>query len=225
MRTIWSFGCSFTSGYLDISKEQSYPHLVSESLGVNINNTAKPGNCNDKIHYDLVKNINNINEDDIIIYQFSSFNRIGFFKNADPNSYFSSAGIPELGTKHKSKEKEFHEYNLKELDDLLAFILTWQPRRLKMIFETTFNLLNYIKENKKTHNIILFLTNEFLYFNDNVLLLPYQGNMNNLSINDYLNDNGLTLGHEFPSKYPYGDTHPGYSGHKHLAEKILNKLK
>ncbi len=225
MNTIWVFGCSFSSGYLEVPVEKSYGSILANKLNFNIKNLSRPGNCNDKIYYDLMNNINDINDNDIIIYQFSSFNRIGFFKNNNDNSYFSSAGVPELGVEYKQKEVNFSEYNLNDLTKMLDFILTWQPLRFKFNLKNTINILNYLQINKNIKYKIIFLTNECKYFSDNILKLPIDIDDTNLSLNDFLDYNKLTIGHEYPNKYIYGDTHPGFSGHEKISELLYNNFK
>lgn len=225
MSTVWSFGCSFTSGYLEVPVEKTYPYMVAKEFNYSVKNFARPGNCNDKIFFDLLKRMNQIENNDIVLFQFSSFNRVGFFKSDDPNSYFSSAGIPELGPKHKNNEPEFKEFKINDLEVLLDYITTWQPLRRKFTIENTITLLEGIKTQKNITYITLFLTNESLYFDSSTLVLPTDKNSSNLSINDYLDHNQLTIGHEYPEKYPYGDTHPGFSGHEVLAKKLIEKIK
>lgn len=224
MKTVWSFGCSFSSGYLDVPQEDSYPNLLGKNLGYNIINKSRPGSCNDKIFYELTSNIDKIEEGDIVLYQFSSFNRIGFFKSIDENSYFSSAGIPELGVHHKIKETDFKDFKIEDLTTLLDFIINWQPLRTKYLLENPLNILNLLQKEKKITVIILFLTNEMLYYDDRVLVLPTNNNIKNLSLNDYLDDNNLTIGHEYPEKYVFGDTHPGFSGHQVITNLIKEKI-
>lgn len=66
---------------------------------------------------------------------------------------------------------------------------------------------------------------EMLYYNNEVLTLPKTDNPKNLSLNDYLDEKYLTIGHEYPDKYPFGDTHPGFKGHQEIFKKIKEKLK
>ena len=67
MSNIWIFGCSFSSGYLEVPSIASYGGLLSKELGLNLNNIARPGNDNDKIFYDLASNLDKIEENDIIV--------------------------------------------------------------------------------------------------------------------------------------------------------------
>jgi hypothetical protein len=224
MSKIWSFGCSFTSGYLQVPKESSYPHLIANELGYGCENLARPGNCNDKIFFDLLKNEENIKEGDIILYQFSSFNRVGFFTGGNGN-YFSSAGIPELGPSHKIKEEPFRKFKIEDLEVLLDYIKIWNPQRHKFSIENALNLLKIIERERSIRYYILFLTGEISIENREVLRLPYGSFENNLSLNDYLDHERLTIGHEYPEIYQYGDTHPGFKGHENISSKILNKLK
>lgn len=223
MSKIFSFGCSFSSGYLEVPRDSAYPKIVSEELGFGCENFSMPGNCNDKIFFDLLKNEHLIESGDIILYQFSSFNRTGFFKK--DGGYISSAGIPELGPSHKIKEEIFRGFKIEDLEILLDYIEVWNPLRKKFLLENSLNFLSVLERERSVRSVILFLTNDVQISGNNIINLSYEGRSNNLSLNDYLDHSGLTIGHEYPEKYPDGDTHPGFSGHKKIATKILQKLK
>lgn len=222
MNKIWTFGCSFSSGHLDVPREKSYSNLIANELNYEIKNLAEAGNSNDKILFDLMNNLENINNDDIIFFQFSSFNRIGHF--IDDNTYFSTAGMPELGVKHKMKEYIFSDIPEYDLEILLDYILSWQDKRRKFDLDNSLNLLSYLQQTKNVKYFILYLTNEYYKITDNTLVLPIENNVNNVSINDFVVANKLTLSDDFPEKYTYFDSHPGISGHEELKKIILNKL-
>lgn len=220
------FGCSFSSGYLEVPQSKSYGNLLARELNLNIKNFAKPGNSNDKIFYDLLSNVDLIQDNDIIIYQFSSFNRLGFFKDDNEDSYFSSAGIIESGIEDKLKKQEFKEFSFDNLNNLVNFIIDWQKFSYKFTIDNTINILNFLIKTKKIIPIILFMTDECIFLNDYTIKLPIESDKNNFSLHSYVRDNKLTIGDEFVEKYSNGgDEHPGFSGHNRLKEIILLKIK
>lgn len=222
MNKIWTFGCSFSSGHLDVPKEKTYSNLIANELNYDIENLAKAGHSNDKILYDLITNLKNINDGDIVFFQFSTFNRIGHF--IDDDIYFSTAGITELGVKHKMKENIFSDIPEHDLEILFDYILSWQDKRRKFDLDNSLNLLDYLKQIKNIKCFVLYLSNEYYKITDNTLILPIKNNLNNVSINDFVIENKLTLSDDFPEKYSYFDSHPGISGHEELKKNILNKL-
>jgi hypothetical protein len=224
MKNLWIFGCSFSSGYLKIPREKSYGNLIASELGYNIMNLANAGRSNDMLFYELMCNINNIKEDDIIIFQFSSFDRIGHFVDDNPYSYFSSAGLPQLGIDHKMNEDPFKNFTKPELKILLDYIVEWHPRTWKFELDNTINLLNYLTSTKNINYYLLYMLNEKCVINENVIRLPISSNIDNISIHDFLIENKLTISDEFPDDYPYFDSHPGFGGHEKLKEIILKKI-
>jgi hypothetical protein len=81
-----------------------------------------------------------------------------------------------------------------------------------------------LKETKNIKYITTYMVEEFYKIDDNTLVLPIERNQNNVSINDFLMENKVTVHHDFPERYDYPDSHPGVSGHKLLKEMILKKL-
>lgn len=224
MNKLWIFGCSFSSGYLDVPREKSYGNLIANELGMSISNLANPGRSNDMLFYELMKNVENISNNDKIIFQFSSFDRIGHFTSENEYSYFSTAGLPQLGIEHKIKEDPFKLFDKKQLEGLLEYIVEWHPKTWKFQIDNTFRLLDFLKDTKNVNYSILYMLNDYVKLNKHVVKLPINGNSDNLSMHDFVVDNKLTLSDDFPSKYQYYDSHPGISGHEKLKEILLNKL-
>jgi hypothetical protein len=224
MKNLWIFGCSFSSGYLKVPREKSYGNLIAGEMGFNIVNLANAGRSNDMLFYELMSNVNNIKEDDYIIFQFSSFDRIGHFVDDNLHSYFSSAGLPQLGIDHKMNEEPFKNFSKQELKILLDYIIEWHPRTWKFEIDNTINLLNYLKSTKNINYSLLYMLNEYQVINENVIKLPTNTNKNNISIHDFLMENKLTISDEFPDEYTYFDSHPGFGGHEKLKEIILEKI-
>lgn len=224
MSKFWIFGCSFSSGYLNVPKEKSYGNLLGEEMGMEVINMANPGRSNDMLFYELLSNLDKINQGDRIIYQFSSFDRIGHFVDDNYYSYFSSAGLPQLGIDHKIKEQPFNLYHKKQLESLLEYIVEWHPKTWKFQLDNTFRMLDFIRDTKKVKYSVLYMLNDYVYRNEHVISLPTNKNINNVSIHDYMIENKLTISDDFPDEYEYFDSHPGISGHKKLKEIILNTL-
>lgn len=233
MKTIWAFGCSFTARYAVIDLENTYPNLIAKNLNYKVNNLSSVGNCNDKIFFDLLENIDKINNNDIILYQFTSFNRIGFFNPTLDNSYICSNGLVEFGIKNKKNSHQFKNVKIEDLDILLSFILKWQPKRMKFLLEKPLNLLRELKKSKNVDYHILFMNDDINKNPDyvvnqneieNIVTLPTKENDKNISMSDLILYKNLYLGYEFSDILP-NDIHPGFSGHKKIAKIIENKIK
>lgn len=224
MNRLWVFGCSFSSGYLDVPREESYGNMLGKDLGVETINLSNPGKSNDMLFYDLLNNIQNIKSRDHIIFQFTSFDRIGHFINDNEHSYFSSAGLPQLGIEYKMKEDPFKLFNKKQLEILLEYIVEWQPKTWKFNIDNTLRLLDFLRNTNNVNYSILYMLNNYVKINEHVIKLPTKENVDNLSIHDFLVSKKLTLSDDFPSKYQHFESHPGISGHKKLKEIILNTL-
>jgi hypothetical protein len=209
---------------LNIDEEVLYGTLMGQELNLNVRNFAKAGNSNDKLFYDLCDNIDNIQDNDIVIYQFSSFDRIGHFHDDNYHSYFSTAGLPQLGIDEKMKDGNYTNFKREDLEILIEYIFSWQPLRVKFLFDSPIKILKFLKETKNIKYITTYMIEEFYKIDDNTLVLPIERNQNNVSINDFLMENKVTVHHDFPERYDYPDSHPGVSGHKLLKEMILKKL-
>lgn len=225
MSTIWVFGCSFSSGHLDVSKEETYGNLLANEIGYNIKNLASPGASNDFIFRKLISNLKEINDDDIILYQFTAFNRIGFFLNHNEESFFSSAGVPEIGVDKKSIEYPFNNLNKGEVKDLLNYILFWQEKRKKFLLEDPLMVLEFLELIKSIKYYILHMTDEFYKKNKNNVIFPINKDQYNIGMNDFLVEKKLTLSDDFPENHKnYFDSHPGKSGHLEIKNLILKKI-
>jgi hypothetical protein len=234
MKTIWSFGCSFSAMYGLITLEDTYPNLIAKKLNYNIKNTSFTGNCNEKIFFDLLENIDKIKFGDIITYQFSSFDRVGFFHNNLNNSYICSNGLLEFGVEHKKNIiDDINNLKIEDLENLLNYLLKWQPKKIKFLFEMPLNLLKQLKKDKNINYCILFMSNDInknenYKFNynemENIIFLPTNEHEKNISMSDFVLYNKLNLGYEFPDTFP-NDIHPGFEGHKKIAEIIEKKIK
>lgn len=224
MKNVWSFGCSFSSGYLDVKREDTYSSLLAKDLGFKTKNFAEPGFCNERIFNTLTSKLDNIKTGDIVIYQFTFFNRVGLFKDKhNIHTYISSAGLPDFGIEHKMKEECYSGLSYDEVSALLDFTLIWQDRRFLFTYHNPINVLNFLKKRKKTKNFIIFLQKEENIKSDNVLCFPLENDLENTSWIDYLNESKLTIDSEFPEKYK-NDGHPGFGAHVDIKNKILQEL-
>lgn len=224
MNKLWVFGCSFSSGHLNVPKEKSYGNLLSIEMGLDIGNISSPGNSNDIIFNDLIQNIGRINENDYVIVQFTSTDRIGHF--TDDKSYrFSTAGIVQLGLETKSKEFPFNQYNDEDLVTLVNYVMSWQPKRVKFDLDNTISILNYLKTTKNIKYSLLCVHDIGEDYNDLLVALPTEKNLDNKSLYNFVVENELTLSDEFPDDFDYYDTHPGIKGHQKIKDMILNQIK
>jgi len=224
MNSLWIFGCSFSSGYLNVGVNNSYGNLIGKEIGYSVNNLSRPGSSNDMIYYDLLRNVQHIKENDYIIFQFSSFDRIGHFHTDDPNSYFSTAGMVHLGIDTKINEYPFSEYDKDELETLLKYVIYWLPKRSKFDIDNTISTLDLIKTTKNVKYSLLCVNDGGYEFNDRIVKLPTEENKENVSMYDFVVKEKLTLSDEFPEDFDYYDTHPGVIGHQRIKDHIMNQF-
>ncbi len=224
MKNVWTFGCSFSSGYLDVKKEDTYSSLLANELGLTSKNFAEPGFCNERIFNTLTSNIDKIKRGDIVVYQFTFFNRLGLLKDKNNiHTYISTAGLPDFGVEHKLKEESYSGLSYEAVSTLLDFTVTWQDKRFFFLYQNPIHILNFLKTVKKTKNFVIFLQKEENVSTENVLTFPIKNDETNLSWIDYMNKKKLTIDYDFPKKYK-NDGHPGFKAHKDLKNKILKEL-
>lgn len=223
MKTVWVFGCSFSAAHLYVPVENTYGNLFANVLGYEIKNISCSGNSNDKIFLDLTNNLEKINDGDIIFFQFSSINRIGFFN--DDGKYLSTAETWNFGDNYRPTDGNFKDFDEKEIETLLDYILTWQLKRKKFDLDNSLNVLNYLKITKNVKYVVLSMVDEFLNIDENTLILPIKSNPMNVSMNKYFIENKITQSDDFPDKFPtYYDTHPGISGHERIKDLLIDKI-
>lgn len=222
MNKLWVFGCSFSSGYLNVPKEKSYGNLLSLEKGYKIMNLSSAGNSNDIILNDLLQNISRIKKNDHIILQFTSTDRIGHF---DHDYRFSSAGIVQLGIETKSKEYPFNKFSNDELITLANYIFTWQPKRKKFDLDNIIYILNHLKTTKNVNYSLLCIHDIGEEYKDLLVTLPTRKDPNNKGLYEFVLENKITLSYEFPKEFDYQDSHPGIRGHQMIKDILTDQIK
>jgi hypothetical protein len=226
-KKLWVFGCSFSSGYHEVTREFTYGNLLAHELGYEINNLSDPGQSNDKILYDLINNLKNIETGDLILFQFSLFNRIGFFIN-DQN-YFTTSGLVEVGLDNKINNPQplnenFYTFtSRKNLETLLDYTKYWHRYRSKFDYDNSLNILNFLRVEKNVDFVVLNM-GEWVTTKDS-LIMPISENPNNNSMLKFMVHSKLTVSDEFPENHKkYYDTHPGFKAHKQIKDLLVIKL-
>jgi hypothetical protein len=223
MSTVWVFGCSFSSGHSGVSQESTYGNLLAKDLGYNIKNLSVAGASNDMILYRFNQNLINFKDGDIILFQFSSFNRIGFFSDQREESYFSTAGLYELGVDVKKKEPPYNNMSDEDMETLIDYILNWQTKRKKFIHQNPLNVLEFVSKVLNIKIFTFYLFDEICEQDKYVFNLPTIDKPKNISLNEFFMSNKLTVYHDDPLKYD-GDTHPNLLGHFKLKELLKEKI-
>lgn len=223
MSTIWVFGCSFSSGHAGVDQEKTYGNLLAKDLNYNIKNLSSPGASNDILFHRLNQNLSNFQNGDIILYQFTGFNRIGFFNDQKDESYFSTAGLYELGISTKKKEPPYDNISEENLESLIDYILNWQTKRKKFLHDDPLNVLEFISKIKNIKIVTLYLFDEVDKKDKYVTYLPTDNKPKNISMNEYFMTNKLTVYDDDPVRY-LGDSHPNSLGHFKLKELIKEKI-
>lgn len=222
-QNLFVFGCSFSScDPRKISKNDVYGHILAKNNNMNLYNTSYVGNSNNVILYKLISMIDMINNDDIVIFQFTDFSRIHFF-DKHSNTSFTTAALklehPDVG----DHDTPFDKYNNEDNLTLVNYILKWHPYTYHYTSSMVVDLLDYLVKTKNIKYTILYMSDSYTSYK-NELKLPIFGNNSNSNMIKYLTEHNLTVHDDFPESYPPWDSHPGISGHKKIAELIQNKL-
>lgn len=223
MSTIWVFGCSFSSGHSGVTREKTYGNLLAKDLGYNVRNLSSQGASNDMILYRLNQNLINFKDGDIILFQFSSFNRIGFFNDQSEESCFSTAGLHEVGVGVKKKESPYNKMSDKDMETLIDYTLNWQTKRKKFIHQDPLNVLKFVSKVLNIKIFTFYLFDEIYEQDKYVFNLPTIDKPKNISLSEFFMSNKLTVYHDDPVKYN-GDTHPNSLGHFKLKELLKEKI-
>ena len=223
MSTVWVFGCSFSHGHSGVLQEETYGNLLAKDLNYNIKNLSSSGASNDIIFYRLNQNLNKFKNGDIILYQFTGFNRIGFFNDNRDESYFSTTGLYELGLNVKKKEPPYDNMSDKDLECLIDYTLYWQTKRKKFLHNDPLNVLEFISNTLDIKVFTFYLFDEVSETDKFAVNLPTTHKEKNISLNEFFMTHGLTVYHEDPVKYD-GDTHPSAIGHFKLKELLKKNI-
>ena len=141
------------------------------------------------------------------------------------NNNWYSAPIVQLGLETKSKEYPFNQYSDEDLVTLANYVVSWQPKRVKFDLDNTISVLNYLKTTKNIKYSLLCVQDIGEDYNDLLVTLPTEKNLDNKSLYDFVVENELTLSDEFPDDFDYYDTHPGIEGHQKIKDILFNQIK
>lgn len=243
-RKIYTFGCSFSAPYW-LEEEKTYTSLLAKNYNCEESNNSKPADCNDAIFLKFTDHLPDFKENDLIIYQFTSYNREGFYIN-NHKKYFSTAGLSPDPEHNRKLLDEFGGGRAKykitddEIMTLLDYTSIWSIYSLRNKFLRVYNILQYLKEEKNIDYQVLFLDNLFssIVSSYNLLKLPTRSNELNVGIKEWVTANKLRL-IDMPTVYHKQrdehisieeagiykqDKHPNEKAHELIAKAIMNKL-
>ena len=198
MRTLWTFGDSFTADIKDLSDNHrqylnmveqleivSWPNLLAEKLNLNIKNLAIAGSSNYQIFQDFCDVSHLINEKDIVIIGWGLVSKFRKVKNNEfQNIYPNLNGIDSEIISDRNQDKWVEE------------IYSWE---------------NLIKTFSKSKNFnVYFWSGEEFRLNHK---------LNNQTLKQ---NNCKSMYDETDGKIP--DTHLGINGHNNAADLFLNYI-
>ena len=108
---IYSFGCSFSTKQW-LPNEKFWVDILAKKLDVDYEAWGAGGGDHLETFHRLSWSMKDFKEGDIVIYQFTQHNRVGFYHN---NYFITSAGIDDYDRTKK---------NIKFLQDFLGIIAT-----------------------------------------------------------------------------------------------------
>lgn len=223
---IWVFGCSFSSGHLQVKKTESYGNLLAKDLNYDIENLARPGLGNDVLLVYLTEALKSFKEDDMLIFQFTSYNRKSYYydeNEKDYENFFTTAGLAELGIEQKWSEWGKDKFNKEMLENLLYYVMHWQNLNVNFTHRAILNLLDYAKNKIGMKVFTLFMIDEkFVEKPSTTVTLPIKEDPNNVSMNEYFISKKATISDEYPGEF--FDSHPGHYGHQLIKNQIKIRL-
>mgnify|MGYP003860321675 CR=1 FL=1 len=198
MRTLWTFGDSFTADIKDLSDNHrqylnmvkqleivSWPNLLAEKLNLNIKNLAIAGSSNYQIFQDFCDVSHLINEKDIVIIGWGLISKFRKVKNNEfQNIYPNLNGVDNEIITDRNQDKWVEE------------IYSWE------------NLIKTFSKSKY-FNVYFWSGEEF----------RLNHKLNNQTLKQ---NNCLSMYVEKEGKIP--DTHLGINGHNKAADVFLNYI-
>jgi len=238
MSKLFSFGCSFSSN-ISIEPEEIYPYLVAKNLDLELKNYSFPALCNDEIQSRFIGSIDELEDNDVILYQFTYPSRKGFI--VDYSHYESSAGFFNDSGKSRNERLKKSPFADQDTVDYLILNADNTQKLLYFTLQRTIKLLKYLEKEKNIKFRLLFINDEYdeyilrmnaqkhplrtdyktAYEIQDRFFLDFYNNTirmddNSTGIAEYVKVNNLTVSEH--------DNHPGREGHRYLADRILNSL-
>lgn len=235
MPNLYSFGCSF-SWPTNIQDGKSFPLIVAEKLNYQHKQNAFPALCNDEIFSRFCSSISEIQDNDIVLYQFTFPVRKGFVVNN--SDYESSAGFFADVNANPDKLKNNPFVN-QEMIDFLFLNSKFIDLSLYFIVQRVVSILEYFKKTKEVKYKLLFINKEYedivnamnsektqlrydkpdydlterFFINYMDKVINFDGTFGML---DFVYNNELTVSKQ--------DSHPSQEGHNKIAEYIIKTL-
>lgn len=218
---LFVFGCSFSSKHLDVTETDVYGHLLSQDLGMEFHNYSKSGLSNEMSLMYLTDVMDELSKDDIIIFQFTSYDRRAYLRDeTNIEDFHTSAGLSDKNIEDKLKQfNGEHEIFTREMIvDLLSFHVNWQRRTSKILDITIKNVLNRIKALGVKVYTLYMSTQDFDIIQpmEGSIKFPIDGDEENLSLKFFNIDKGCVVSDI--------DPHPNKGGHFIYKEIIKRTI-
>jgi hypothetical protein len=243
---IYSFGCSFSTKQL-LPKKLFWLDILANKYGVKYEQWGHGGSEYQEAFHRLTGAMKDFKKDDLIIFQFTDHNRIGFNYH---NHYNTTATLNDHETdKMLNKFKAAREiirFNKSDEDylNLFEFANTWADGQIFYHYWKVWNLLSYLKDTIGIDFILLFLDQTWIntIHDSHYKHIPifktlersyYDKAINtnadkNISLAHFCRMDGYAVGHELkwkdiPGWHPE-DGHPGELGNQKMVEVIMEHI-
>lgn len=214
MPTLWVFGDSLSLPYHLDDETQGWPYLLSKSLGMSLENFAKPAADNFYIYYCYQSNLDKIKDDDLIVIGWSHPSRKSFVLDRSNPSHLD---IVDSSFVFPGKNIDFIRSNNK-LNDTKTKMLNLRPKNTgKKFYDTWFE--NYYSDKEQKINFQSYIDST-LYTSPCTMLHFFFSKESVVDINasgighmlDFIIENDLYLNEN--------DMHPNLQGHREWASII-----
>lgn len=206
MAKLWVFGDSFSAEKqttLQKFDTLMWHEVVASNLNVEISNFAHYGVSNDFLFLSVMSNLENITENDLVLFQFTSFTRKWFFKeNPELGNYHVVRHLDNDGLKRKQLSKN----TILAIDMYIEHLQNLEADKLS--YERTYYALQHVLKEKNVRFIPGFHT-----------VPGVKGTLLEASNQEFVNEKEQK---KWNKKYPidFRQNHFSEDNHKILGDKI-----
>jgi hypothetical protein len=243
---IYSYGCSFSTRQL-VDEKDFWVDILAKHYKSKYEAWGTGGNEYHEAFHRLLGSIHEFKKDDLIVFQFTDHNRIGFIIDG---KYATTA----MMIKHTREEtlsnikyhREITGINKPDEDylSLVDFSTMWSDSQMFYNYWRVWNLLTYLQDTIGIHFILLFLDQTWANVipEDHYKNIPLFGikkgytdpkckledPAKNISLGKFCNDKGVRIGdtdkYKHDPRWHVGDGHPDDRGNKMFAEYIIHHI-
>jgi len=152
MKKLWVFGCSFATGFNQEGNDLNYhwPLLLSEKLNCELVNFGSPGLCNWDNILKFIDVRDEMNSEDVVVFEFTFFDRINLYPHIahikEFKEYFAKNDYNKFAQKNKDVNFDWfkkHILTYCKNKNIKLYCITAEGQ-YSIDFDRYFNIINFI---------------------------------------------------------------------------------